>query len=62
MQVGGGLKSCTTELGFAGVERPEGRPFLEDCRLTLVDTPGFDGTEESDFAVLEKIARWLKDS
>lgn len=59
MVVSGGLKFCTTELG---VERIDGRPPRENDQLNLIDTPGFDNTIETDFAILSKIATWLKDS
>jgi hypothetical protein len=53
------LKSCTTELG---VEKIDGRPPRENDQLNLIDTPGFNDTIETDFAILTKIATWLKDS
>ena len=62
MEVGRDLKSCTTELGFGRVEQREAHPFLEGYQLTLVDTPGFDGSSETDFTILEKISTWLKES
>ena len=53
------MKSCTTGLG---VEKIDGRPPRENDRLNLIDTPGFDDTIETDFAILTTIATWLKDS
>jgi hypothetical protein len=59
MVVGLRLEPCTTELG---VETIDGHPPRESSRLNLIDTPGFDGTIERDFAIMTKIATWLKDS
>lgn len=56
--VGHDLKSCTAEL----------QPFFKDLppdesgkprRLVLVDTPGFDDTNEADSEILRRIAVWL---
>ena len=44
------------------MERIDGRPPRENDRLNLIDTPGFDDTIETDFAILTTIATWLKDS
>ena len=62
MVVGRGLASCTTELAFGYIETIEGHPLLKEYRIVLIDTPGFDDTYKTDFAILEKIANWLKDS
>jgi len=62
MVVGRSLASCTIELDFGYIETIEGHPLLQDYRIVLIDTPGFDDTYKSDFAILEKIANWLKDS
>ena len=62
MVVGPGLASCTTELELGYIESIEGHPLLKDYRIVLIDTPGFDDTYKTDFAILEKIANWLKDS
>ncbi|KIJ92590.1 hypothetical protein K443DRAFT_13482 [Laccaria amethystina LaAM-08-1] len=60
-QVGHDLKSCTATL----------QPFLDDLppdesgkhrRLVLVDTPGFDDTNEADSEILRRIAVWLASS
>ncbi|EDR05776.1 uncharacterized protein LACBIDRAFT_302491 [Laccaria bicolor S238N-H82] len=60
-QVGHDLKSCTATL----------QPFINDLppdesgkprRLVLVDTPGFDDTNEADSEILRRIAVWLASS
>ena len=62
MIVGRSLASCTTDLHFGYIEKIEGHPLLQEYRIVLIDTPGFDDTYKTDFAILEKIANWLKDS
>jgi hypothetical protein len=59
MVVSGGLKSCTAEVNVATMV---GGPPHGNYQLNLIDTPGFDDTIETDFAILTKIATWLKDS
>jgi GTPase Era involved in 16S rRNA processing len=61
MKVGQGLASCTTKLEFGYIETIEGHLFLQEYRIVLIDTPGFDDTHKTDFAILENIATWLKD-
>ncbi|KDR79477.1 hypothetical protein GALMADRAFT_208830 [Galerina marginata CBS 339.88] len=58
MRVGRDLASCTAELGLAYVKSDR----YPERQIVLVDTPGFDDTHELDFAILEKIAIWLKKS
>jgi GTPase Era involved in 16S rRNA processing len=62
MVVGRRLESCTTELGLGYIETIEGHPLLKEYRIVLIDTPGFDDTHKTDFAILEKIATWLENS
>jgi len=62
MGVGRSLASHTSELGFGRIETIEGHPLLQEYRIVLIDTPGFDDTHKTDFAILTKIATWLKDS
>ena len=62
MAVGRSLASHTSELGFGSIETIEGHPLLQEYRVVLIDTPGFDDTHETDFAILTKIATWLKNS
>ena len=59
--MGHGLKSCTATL----------QPFIADLprdesgilrRLVLVDTPGFDDTNEANSEILGRIAVWLASS
>ncbi|PPQ70200.1 hypothetical protein CVT25_011551 [Psilocybe cyanescens] len=61
--VGHNLESCTTEMNAVPVDTSQlGRDFpcLENRRLLLVDTPGFNSAETEDVEVLEKTAMWLK--
>ena len=60
-KVGHGLQSCTAAV----------QPFIKDLppdecgkpkRLVLVDTPGFDDTNEADSEILRRIAVWLASS
>jgi len=62
MAVGRSLASHTNELGFGCIETIEGHPLLQEYRIVLIDTPGFGHTHQTDFAILTKIATWLKDS
>jgi predicted GTPase len=51
--VGRGLKSCTTEVKSTPAF------FVNQRRVMLLDTPGFDDTDKSDFDILEEIAKYL---
>ncbi|GLB39691.1 putative 50S ribosome-binding GTPase [Lyophyllum shimeji] len=64
MPVGHKLTSCTTLLDCAVVEPLDIRlpSGLENCRVIMVDTPGFDDTYESDISILRRIADWLEQS
>ncbi|OBZ66163.1 hypothetical protein A0H81_13771 [Grifola frondosa] len=54
LRVGTGLQSCTDRVESSS-------PFdLDDCIVTLVDTPGFDDTTKSDAEVLNMVAGFLK--
>ncbi|KAH8825775.1 hypothetical protein DL96DRAFT_1466673, partial [Flagelloscypha sp. PMI_526] len=56
LRIGMGLQSCTYEVEVA-------RPFkLDGCFVTLIDTPGFDDTEKSDFDILNMISTYLAES
>jgi len=59
MVVSGGLKSCTTEPDVATIDQYSPP---DNYRLNLIDTPGFDDTIETDFAILKKISTWLEKS
>ena len=48
-----GLKSCTTEV------QPANEFTLDEQRVLLVDTPGFDNTDKSDTDILNMIAAFL---
>jgi hypothetical protein len=54
--VGHGLISCTAEVQVFACYHPDrsGRKFV------LVDTPGFNDTEKSDYQVLKTVAKWLE--
>jgi predicted GTPase len=66
MEVSHSLKSCTFQPSaiavdplHLGVENIEN---LENHRLVLLDTPGFDDTFRDDVAILKEIANWLEKS
>ena len=50
------LESCTTEVRAV---RLHNHPSHGD-RLVLVDTPGFDDTNKSDFEILDMVSKWLQ--
>ncbi|KAF9445464.1 hypothetical protein P691DRAFT_642031, partial [Macrolepiota fuliginosa MF-IS2] len=52
--VGHSLQSCTSEVTAVRVT------FMDEIRVVLVDTPGFDDTYRSDLDILELVSRWLK--
>lgn len=53
LRVSGGLQSCTNSVQATA-------PFdLDDRRVVLIDTPGFDDTTQSDTDVLRTIAAFL---
>ena len=54
--VGGGLRSHTKTVQLAGAFD------LDDRRVVLIDTPGFDDTTRSDTDVLKMIAAFLATS
>lgn len=58
MRVGHDITSCTSKLEYAVVDKPTGL----DCRVVVVDTPGFDDTYEEDVEILRRIAVWLASS
>ncbi|KAE8142021.1 P-loop containing nucleoside triphosphate hydrolase protein [Aspergillus pseudotamarii] len=51
--VGDSLMSCTTEVGIHKAQ-------IDNQRIFLIDTPGFDDTTRSDTDVLVEIADWLR--
>ncbi|KAF8056269.1 P-loop containing nucleoside triphosphate hydrolase protein, partial [Lyophyllum atratum] len=63
MTVGDGSRSCTSDVQFSVIESL-GSPLsnLEGYRVIVVDTPGFDDTDEGDAEILRWIAVWLKNS
>ncbi|THU96286.1 hypothetical protein K435DRAFT_858686 [Dendrothele bispora CBS 962.96] len=60
MNVGnpGSLATCTTGIGHEIVDSDSQRRN----RLVIVDTPGFDNEDKSDFEVLQEIASWMQES
>ncbi|PVF99677.1 hypothetical protein CPB86DRAFT_675266, partial [Serendipita vermifera] len=53
--IGNGLRSCTKEV-------TPSKPFVcLGTRVTLLDTPGFDDTNTTDFDILEKIATYMSE-
>lgn len=58
MKVGHELASCTSTVEERTVIFND-CVALRDYRITLVDTPGFDDTYETDMDILKRIASWL---
>ncbi|GLB39663.1 putative protein with domain-containing protein [Lyophyllum shimeji] len=56
--VGNDLESCTQDVQAITYPHPDG----SGRRVVLVDTPGFDDTERTDYQVLELIANWMKET
>ncbi|PVF99674.1 hypothetical protein CPB86DRAFT_703033, partial [Serendipita vermifera] len=53
LQVGSGLKSCTADVTPT-------EPFsINGPKVILLDTPGFDDTQSSDYDILEEIANYM---
>ena len=53
LRIGMGLKSCTAEVQLSN------EFTLDDRRIVLIDTPGFDDTSKSDTDILKIIAAFL---
>ncbi|KDR82128.1 hypothetical protein GALMADRAFT_135492 [Galerina marginata CBS 339.88] len=62
MVVGHKLGSCTTDICVANVKLPTRYKSLQNFKLTIVDTPGFNDTHKSDREIMERIADWLEKS
>ncbi|KAH6905897.1 P-loop containing nucleoside triphosphate hydrolase protein [Coprinopsis sp. MPI-PUGE-AT-0042] len=56
-EVGNTLTSCTQNLAWYTCDLQDGA--FKGRRLVLVDTPGFDDTNENDAEILRRIAVWL---
>jgi len=56
LKVSTGLRSCTSEVQLGGTF------YLDDRRVVLIDTPGFDDTTRSDTDILKTIAAFLETS
>jgi hypothetical protein len=59
MQVSDDLKSCTNNLQHTYISNC---PRLEDRRIVIVDTPGFDNTYVEAREILRRVAVWLASS
>jgi hypothetical protein len=57
-KVGHSLESCTQSIQTVTMVHPEN----PNCRVTLIDTPGFDDTRRSDTEILKIIAKWLEET
>lgn len=68
MKVGTQLTSCTSDLESVVIKNrieSQDAHFLylnNEYRIVLLDTPGFDDTLSSDYAILKQITKWLLDS
>jgi hypothetical protein len=60
MAVGHGITSCTSKLEAAPVD--PGLLPVQEGRVVIVDTPGFDDSVHDDSEILRRIAEWLKDA
>lgn len=54
--IGHELDSCTQEVRAFSCLHPNG----SGQKVVLVDTPGFNDTERTDYDILQNIALWLK--
>ncbi|KAF8959522.1 kinase-like domain-containing protein [Flammula alnicola] len=54
--VDGRFESCTQDVQTFGCMHPNGN----GQKIVIVDTPGFDDTNKTDYEVLEEIAKWLE--
>ena len=61
-EVGHKSTSCTKQPLPIIINPIPNRPELRGYRLVLLDTPGFDNTEEEDVEILKRVAEWLKAS
>ena len=68
VKVGDQLASCTFDLQSVVIDNQiqcRGVAFMnlnDDNRIVIVDTPGFDDKNASDFEILKRIAKWLEES
>ena len=62
MTVGHDINSCTTKLERVIINPIPNHPALENRRLVVVDTPGFDDTFEDDAEILRRISVWMASS
>ena len=59
MPVNHGLRSCTQEVECTTITLPEDHKKWPNRRLVLVDTPGFNDTNQGEFEILRKVSIWL---
>jgi hypothetical protein len=59
MAVNHGLRSSTKEIGVALYQLPSTHPVWPNRRLVLVDTPGFNHTNQGEYEILTKVSTWL---
>ncbi|TFK24902.1 hypothetical protein FA15DRAFT_591725, partial [Coprinopsis marcescibilis] len=61
-----GLQSCTQAVSHFVMQVPQALlkkyPQLHSRRIVLVDTPGFDDTDVSDYEILRRVAAWVASS
>lgn len=68
VKVGDKLESCTYNLESVVIDNQIqrlGTSFMnlgKEQRIVIVDTPGFDDTNATDFEILKRIASWLQES
>jgi hypothetical protein len=60
VKVGYELTSCTANLTSVILEPRKPPKNLNDHRVVVVDTPGFDDTDVGDAEILRRIAKWLE--
>ena len=59
MQVGHATTSCTAKVQPAILDLGDRFPSLQNHRVVIVDTPGFDDAFLEDVEILRRIADWL---
>ncbi|KAF9004212.1 P-loop containing nucleoside triphosphate hydrolase protein, partial [Cyathus striatus] len=62
VEVGHELNSCTATISHVVLDGLPGYPTLQNRRLIIVDTPGFDDTYVDDAEILRRISVWLATS
>jgi hypothetical protein len=62
MEVNHGLESCTRHISVTTIQLPEDHQVWPNRRLVLVDTPGFNDTDQPEYETFRRISTWLADS